>query len=82
MDAQQWEQDATEKQQKVAELEQEVQKVQQELQQQINSFKVRTLWQCQHFVHGCWCSCWQLVQLIEFVCMLAGAGMCAVWGCV
>lgn len=49
MDAQQWEQDATEKQQKVAALEQEVEKAQQELQQQISSFKVRTptrQWEC------------------------------------
>jgi hypothetical protein len=40
MDAQQWEQDATEKQQKVAALEQEVAKVQQELEERVNSFKV------------------------------------------
>lgn len=40
MDAQQWEQDATEKQQKVAELEQEVAKVQQELKERVNRFKV------------------------------------------
>jgi hypothetical protein len=40
MDAQQWEQDATDKQQKVAELEQDVQKVQQELEERVNSFKV------------------------------------------
>lgn len=43
MDAQQWEQDATDKQQKVAELEAEVQKQQQELEERVNSFQV-----CRH----------------------------------